>query len=574
MVGTHSLSLSLLVRSSGRPVPSPNDRRCCTMVNQFVRDATIANCGSIQLREELWRRAVRKDGEEKNGADKNLLFPRARIEAVLGLEEMTRVLDCQCTLCTRQGQEPMFTANLPHQILQDWSKRRSFAVLIYMGATFAARTFFRHGFGTNSFNIESAMCILPLPANINTPNFFKSFREVFESTKLLFEPVFFQKRGVWSTFGAEENLPFLFEKALKSSPQSPSRNMYSFWLHAEFCDGLPSINIPEDQPIDPEADYPDMKLARKELTGDIAAFEAERTVLEFITGEHHPHLIKLLFWYQRGPMFNLVFRYYPANLQQVFEDGWFPERQPAIPERFKTSKLRHWLWEQLLKVIEGLGCVHTPGPAEDRLPGIPNVIGGHFDIKPANILIDQNGQLVLADFGLAQIKNISQGGASTFTGPVGTLSHQPPWWSDNGDAHWRRSYDVWSMACVMMDTIQFVLRGSGGVKAFIAERENEETPNMKSSAFWKYGPGGGSLPVLKKCVQDSLTRLKAENDRYLTMVANLLQQMFSIDPKARLTIAQCVKKLSMDHLADQWPRKDEDEISIGGNHTQKPLQQL
>jgi serine/threonine protein kinase len=557
--------------------------------NKFIENALNAQCRSFATYEALFEKAIRKDGVYQNGGHSNLLFPRTCIDAVLLKEEneeaaekeendkgneILRVLKCECTLCTAQGSDLQYVEKLASQIAQDWDQRRAFAILTYMGATFAARTFFRHQFGTNSFNLENAIQKLPASSTTNTPDFLKGFSKVFENTKMLFEPVSFRKGDVWRSFTDEENLPFLFDKPLKKSPQSPSRNMYGFWLHAEFCKNLPAIDIPEDQFIeDPDTKFAETRLARKELTVDEQAFKAESSVLEFIAREYHPHLIKLLFAYQRGEKFNLVFPFYPANLQQVLEDGWFPESQPAVPERFKSSKLRHWLWEQILKVIEGLGCVHTPTSAPGIFPGVQDVMGGHFDIKPANILIDHNGQLVLTDFGLAQIKSKSQSSVSTFTGPPGTLSHQPPpVWGDNGDAqyHWHR-YDVWSMACVMLDIIHFVLRGSGGVKQFITEREKEEPANTKSSVFWKRGTRGF---VLKRCVQKSLTDLKAGNDRYLTMVANLLQQMFSIDPQARLTIAQCAKRLSMDHLTDQWPRKDEDECSIGGDHTKLPLEKL
>lgn len=37
---------------------------------------------------------------------------------------------------------------------------------------------------------------------------------------------------------------------------------------------------------------------------------------------------------------------------------------------------------------------------------------------------------------------------------------------------------------------------------------------------------------------------------------------------------ECLEELSKDNLTDQWPWKDEDEISIGGDHTNKSLKKL
>jgi serine/threonine protein kinase len=545
--------------------------------NRLLQDATKNKCRSIKSRNDLWERAVRKDGESKNGADKNLLFPRALIEAVLTREEMVRILGCQCSLCIKQAPEPMFNANLPHHIMQAWNKRRAFAILVYMGTTFATRLFFTRGLGTDGFNLADALRTLSLPRNTNTKDYFNNFTKVFESTKFLFEPPVFQKQNVWSKFTDDHNLPFLFEKPIQKGLPSSFGTLYSFWLHKDFCVDIPSIDIPflsEGQTVDADKEFPQSKLARKELVGSEDAFNSERSILEFIAKEDHPHIIKLYFWYQRGHYFNLVFPYYPASLQQVLVEGWLPKRQPAIPERFKASKLRHWLWEQILNVIEGLERVHNPKTPQGSWPDIQgNLIGGHFDIKPANILIDHNGQLVLADFGQAQIKRSS--GGTAFTGPGGTLAYQPPPPENSNDReaqqHWHRSYDVWSMACVMLETIHFILWGKERVKTFIADRETEEPPNTRSPAFWTQTPAG---PVLKQCVQASLTQLKSENDRYLTMVAKLLQRMFTIDAKPRGNIMECLEELSKDNLTDQWPWKDEDEISIGGDHTNKSLKNL
>jgi len=549
--------------------------------NRFIQDATKHKCRSIKTRDDLGRRAVRKDGEAKNGADKNLLFPRALIEDVLTRQEMLWVMECSCFLCHSHTPEPMFTTDLPHHIMQSWNKRRAFAILVYMGATFVARLFFREGLGTDGFNLQHALHQLSniLPKSINTVAYFRDFTKVFESTRLLFEPPIFQKQNVWSKFTDDHNLPFLFEEPIQKGLPSSFGTLYSFWLHKDFCDGIPSIDIPcqpEDDTFDADKQFPQCKLARKQLVGSEDAFQSERSILEFIAKEDHPHLIKLYFWYQQGRCFNLVFPYYPASLQHVLVEGWLPPQIPPIPERFKASILRHWLWEQILNVIEGLERVHNPKDHQYRMSdGQNHLIGGHFDIKPANILIDDNGQLILADFGQAQIKR-SNGGGTAFTGPGGTLAYQPPPPEKRGDKdaqqHWNRSYDVWSIACVMLETVYFiVLGGTGGVKDFVAARELEELHNTSSSAFWKDTSDG---PALKNCVQASLAKLRSKNDRYLTMVAKLLQRMFTIDAKSRPSIMECFEELSTDNLTDQWPWKDEDEISIGGDHTNKSLKKL
>lgn len=536
----------------------------------FVVVATQAKCRSIQMRNAFLKTAIRKDGSQDNSSPKNLLFLRSRIEAVLTEQYVSWVLDCSCeTVCGTVARDHMSFTTLAHQIIQDWNKGLNFAVLVFMGTSFAARVFFSSDPGTDNFALGRP------PPVLDRPEFQQNFHTIFKTTRLLLKPPTFRLNNATTDFLEDHNFPFLFEEPRETN--SSFAKMYTFWIHKDFAKDLPSIEIPEKAVLDPKKDFPDKRLARKELRGSADLFNSERRILQFMAEEKQAHIIKLLFWYRRGSLSSLVFPYYPANLQQVLEKGWLPKRPPERPDRFKGSRLRYWLWEQTLHIVDALKCVHVPNPSLHTLGRVEGLMGGHFDIKPANILIDDDGQLVLADFGQAQIKGVNLDGGTSFTIQPGTFSYQPPPTTSNNSEvreRWHRCYDVWSMACVMLEVICFILKGRDGVIGFSTARYDERELHVSAATFWKPSSTSSGGFKLKDCVLALLGELKMENDRYLRRVSELIEKMLTIDPLSRPAILKCQETLSSDILMDQWPLIDEDEVFIGGYDTVKPLQAM
>jgi hypothetical protein len=74
---------------------------------------------------------------------------------------------------------------------------------------------------------------------------------------------------------------------------------------------------------------------------------------------------------------------------------------------------------------------------------------GHRDVKPANILLDAEGQAYLADFGL--IKALAQPGASTSGNLVGTPIYMAPEQSAGKELTGRA--DLYSLACVAFECL-------------------------------------------------------------------------------------------------------------------------
>ncbi|XP_062842152.1 cyclin-dependent kinase 14 isoform X2 [Trichomycterus rosablanca] len=76
----------------------------------------------------------------------------------------------------------------------------------------------------------------------------------------------------------------------------------------------------------------------------------------------------------------------------------------------------------------------------------------HRDLKPQNLLISENGELKLADFGLARAKSVP---SHTYSNEVVTLWYRPP---DVllGSTEYSTCLDMWGVGCIFIEMIQGV----------------------------------------------------------------------------------------------------------------------
>lgn len=236
---------------------------------------------------------------------------------------------------------------------------------------------------------------------------------------------------------------------------------------------------------------------------------------------------------------------------------------------FKGSKLDHWLWENLEGVIKGLEFIHNP---------TEELIGAHFDLKPANILVDEDGKLIITDFGLAIIRGQDPRQSSFTKGYPGTLAYQPPDSrdvapNDTGDRQrWSRAYDIWSLGCIMTEVIIYILEGAVGPKTltdFDEELTKEDEPNKRHKQFWKLDSDSGS-PAVKKCVLGILDKAEKE-DQYLQRTVKSLKEMLSIKHSGRPTVNKLYETLYSSHATDGLSFRDGDYFQLCEAQTSKPL---
>lgn len=131
--------------------------------------------------------------------------------------------------------------------------------------------------------------------------------------------------------------------------------------------------------------------------------------------------------------------------------------------------------KQLLGMCEALARLHVDNCR-------------HGDLKPENILLFTDdrqprlGTWKIADFGLAKFHfdpTARRGATSTM---YGTISYEPPEFLDT--INYRpisRLFDVWSMGCITLQLITWMLYGSEGVRALADRTWNR---HREASTFW------------------------------------------------------------------------------------------
>jgi hypothetical protein len=155
-----------------------------------------------------------------------------------------------------------------------------------------------------------------------------------------------------------------------------------------------------------------------------------------------------------------------------------------------------------------LDAAVTGGPIDDAARVLRGVAAGlahmhaagwvHGDLKPANVLLGADGQVWLADFGLAAELD----GTHAHLPPLGTLDHLPPeWWSQRTGTEGalvRPTADIWAFGVLAHQVL------TGGLHPFPGA-----TARARSLAAQSYARGTASLR-LDAGLDEDLRRLIAD----------------------------------------------------------------
>jgi hypothetical protein len=288
----------------------------------------------------------------------------------------------------------------------------------------------------------------------------------------------------------------------------------------------------------------------------------ERRILESLAEFPQTNFVPVSFWYTYDDLDVYAFPYYPINLETVLTKGQEPSR-PLIPNSFGRSVLKHWLWQGMVDIVKALHSFHIPEGQPDS-QDVKSL--GHFNLKPACILINSEGILLITDFGRAN----SDLKALTNASPTLDTYQPPPSFKTKSDWY-VATFDVWSIACMMIEVILYILAIPEGsekaisrIESFRQERQNENTDGSDSRSFWTETLLSSGAHNVKSSVSKVISSFRSLNDRYLTSVSNLLQDMLSIDPETRPLLGKCYMDISQPVATDDWPLIDVDEISISG----------
>lgn len=185
-----------------------------------------------------------------------------------------------------------------------------------------------------------------------------------------------------------------------------------------------------------------------------------------------------------------------------------------------TFKLEHSHKKHLGKqLFEGLNYLHRRGVL-------------HRDIKAANILVSNIGQLKLADFGLARF--FSKHGQPDYTNRVITIWYRSPELL-LGETQYGPAVDIWSAACVMIEifTRHAIFPGDGGEINQLDKIYNVlGTPTV---AEWPRLADMAWFELLRPTERRLNTFAEKYQERLTPAAFELLQAMFLYDPSKRPT---------------------------------------
>lgn len=288
----------------------------------------------------------------------------------------------------------------------------------------------------------------------------------------------------------------------------------------------------------------------------------ERNVLDLVSRIGRPasdNMITLLLAYKWKGRMHFLFPFIEINLDQVL-------RQKKRPRDY-SSKLgseeqlpKHWLWSEMKGVCYALSVFHNmmKSPFEDNKD---IVIGLHFDLKPANILVTTDGKLKVTDFGQSIIQIRRNGEDMTVPHNPGDSRYAAPesrptldYMKDGPeDIQVLLNYDVWSLGCIMVEVLIHML-------------DLQTLEDFDLALAEEPHAGFFTGTELKQCVTSALQNFQAKfnntpHGHYMVTVTELINRMLSHDIKERPHSLEVFNELQRAENEFMDPSKQRDRIT-------------
>jgi serine/threonine protein kinase len=257
-------------------------------------------------------------------------------------------------------------------------------------------------------------------------------------------------------------------------------------------------------------------------------FKNEIECLGILRRLRHPNIVELLFSFTYLGEYNLIFPRFPLDLAQFLK----------LEEPFGEFVRQQTFCDALQGLASALDSIHNVKlTLEDHEVNLHR-IGYHHDLRPANVLVSHN-TFLLADFGLARIKDMQTGSKTNFKETKGDYFAPECQNRDFVNQVVGRPIDIWAFGCMIIDIVTYMKRGTKGVQQARDGRSLEVIPGWEDCRFYHSG-------FLRPAVIEHISNMTKEDGPSgeiagLLQVANL---MLSIDPSDRLTSDQVSKHVS------------------------------
>ncbi|KAJ3140547.1 hypothetical protein HDU90_007847 [Geranomyces variabilis] len=194
----------------------------------------------------------------------------------------------------------------------------------------------------------------------------------------------------------------------------------------------------------------------------------------------------------------------------------------SLMDTMSTPFLQSEIKTLMLQLISAIACLHQ------------NWIV-HRDLKTSNLLMNNKGQMKVADFGLARRFGSPLG---HMTQLVVTLWYRAPELL-LGAKEYTTAIDMWSVGCIFGELVnkEALLPGRGEFDQLKRMFQLLGTPN---ETIW---PGWSHLPLLKtfNFVNQPYSNLRSRFAYLTENGLDLLSQLLTFDPKKRITAEQALR---------------------------------
>ncbi|KAF3311259.1 Cyclin-dependent kinase 12 [Orbilia oligospora] len=351
--------------------------------------------------------------------------------------------------------------------------------------------------------------------------------------------------------------------------------VFSFSVHPSYDKTASSA---QNQSLQKPKRYAMKQIPKRSRTERILE-DPESIATELAQDLNNSSIVKYYCAHEDSENLYLTFDFIPYTLNSIF-DGC-PTLPPALnlpnlhpgSSQSEGGVLDTTLWRGMEGVISALHDLQN----KDR-----KKIGIHQDIKPTNILANEQGKLFICDFGLASFSSRVENPHHYTSGKVPTnhaedgtyappklknskqMSRTPDMQLAKGDP----AYDIWSLGCCMNELVVFlagfdtpdgVKVGSDGVKAF-----REARFKNTNHQFWNLSKS--QEPQLCPAVEGVLKDIsnRHSQDLYLTGMISIIRGMLKVNPAERLLSSEVLQRINQ--LRDEVSKNGNNRVgTIGGD---------